>query len=80
MRFVANPPRICLSARFLSKKGIAVRGGLQCAPIAHKYMNTVNNGTVRVSTSVFNSISEVQAFISIITDETNIKNLKKEVE
>ncbi len=69
-----------ITARFLSKKGIAVRGGLHCAPIAHKYMNTVNNGTVRVSTSVFNSISEVQAFISIITDEKNIKNLKKEVE
>jgi len=67
-------------SKYLSENGVAVRGGLHCAPIAHKYMNTLKTGTVRVSTSVFNSITETQAFIRIISNEKNIKNLKKVVE
>jgi len=33
----------------LGKRGIAVRGGLHCAPLAHKSAGTLDSGTVRVS-------------------------------
>ena len=35
--------------------GISVRTGLQCAPIAHKFLNTYPAGTIRFSTSYFTS-------------------------
>lgn len=35
--------------------GIAVRTGLQCAPIAHQFMGTYPAGTIRFSTSYFTS-------------------------
>ena len=37
------------AAQKLSKKGIAVRAGLHCAPLAHESAGTLNTGTVRVS-------------------------------
>lgn len=37
------------------KCGVAVRAGLQCAPVAHQFMNTYPAGTVRFSTSYFTS-------------------------
>ena len=36
-----------------SEKGIAVRTGLQCAPIAHKFMKTFPAGTIRFSVGYF---------------------------
>ena len=36
-------------AEKLSEKGIAVRAGLHCAPLAHESANTLETGTVRVS-------------------------------
>jgi len=36
-------------ARQLSERGIAVRAGLHCAPLAHESANTLETGTVRVS-------------------------------
>lgn len=38
-----------------SEQGIAVRGGLQCSPFAHKFFGTSPAGTVRFSTSYFTS-------------------------
>lgn len=38
----------------LSKRDIAVRTGLHCAPIAHKTLNTFPEGTIRFSTNYFN--------------------------
>lgn len=37
------------AAEHLAKKGIAVRAGLHCAPLAHESAGTVETGTVRVS-------------------------------
>ena len=37
------------AARQLAKRGIAVRAGLHCAPLAHESAGTVQTGTVRVS-------------------------------
>ena len=50
-------------ASALSDKGYALRGGLHCAPLAHKTLRTLPDGTVRFSPSVFNTESEVEALI-----------------
>lgn len=47
----------------LSKLGFAVRGGLHCAPLAHKALGTINSGAVRVSVATFNKKSEIDEFL-----------------
>ena len=37
------------AARLLAERGIGVRAGLHCAPLAHKSAGTLETGTVRVS-------------------------------
>ncbi len=54
------------TAAYLNSKGIAVRAGLHCAPSAHKKLGTLDTGTVRISTSVFNSQSEIDKVISVL--------------
>lgn len=48
-------------AELLSKRGIAVRAGLHCSPLAHKTAGT-EQGTVRLSFSAFNNEQEVARF------------------
>lgn len=48
-------------SRYLSGKGICVRGGLHCAPLAHRALQTPQGGAVRVSFSHFNTLSDVDA-------------------
>ena len=50
------------AAEQLSKRGIAVRAGLHCSPLAHKTAGT-ERGTVRLSFSVFNNEQEVTRFV-----------------
>ncbi|MBO7217463.1 MAG: aminotransferase class V-fold PLP-dependent enzyme [Clostridia bacterium] len=50
-------------AAYLSAHDIAVRGGLHCAPLAHKYNGTIETGTVRVSTSIFNTEQDIEKLI-----------------
>ena len=45
--------------RYLSERGICTRSGLHCAPLAHKTLGTGENGGVRISFSVFNTLKEV---------------------
>ena len=45
----------------LNKRGICVRAGLHCAPIAHKKLGTQDIGTVRISLSYLNSFGEADA-------------------
>lgn len=40
--------------------GISVRTGLQCAPLAHKFLNTYPAGTIRFSTSYFTSDTDFE--------------------
>lgn len=47
------------TAALLAEEGIAVRGGLHCAPCAHMHMQTLEGGTVRVSVSAFTTRCEV---------------------
>ena len=43
----------------LARRGIAVRAGLHCAPLAHRTAGTLDTGTVRVSFSAFSTLREV---------------------
>ena len=50
----------------LAERGIAVRSGLHCAPLAHRTAGTLNTGTVRLSFSDFNTPEEVARLIRMI--------------
>lgn len=56
-------------ADMLSKNGIAVRGGLHCAPFAHQQLGTLEGGTVRVSTGSFNSQAQAEQFLRILSQK-----------
>lgn len=47
------------AAKLLSDKGFALRGGLQCAAVAHNYLGTTSQGVVRFSPSAFNTKKQV---------------------
>lgn len=46
-------------SELLDRKNIAVRSGLHCAPLAHKFIGTGEIGTVRASFSNFNTINQI---------------------
>ncbi len=51
--------------------GIAVRTGLECAPLAHRFMNTFPAGTIRFSVSYFtseNDFAELEQALEYIED------------
>ncbi|MBQ8851753.1 MAG: aminotransferase class V-fold PLP-dependent enzyme [Oscillibacter sp.] len=50
-------------AEELGKRDIAVRAGLHCAPAAHRSAGTLEQGTVRLSFSDFNTEEEVLRFL-----------------
>lgn len=52
------------AAQKLSDAGIAVRGGLHCAPSAHGMIGTLSQGTVRVSVGVFNNLAEINRLLN----------------
>ncbi len=47
----------------LSDNGVCVRTGYHCAPLAHKTVESYENGSVRVSFSYFNRESDVDYFM-----------------
>ncbi len=49
-----------------SEYDIAVRGGLHCAPLTHKYYDTDKTGLIRISLAVQNSSSEINYFIKAV--------------
>lgn len=46
-------------AEALARRGIAVRAGLHCAPLAHQSAGTLDTGTVRFSFSAFNRADQI---------------------
>ena len=52
----------------LARRGIAVRAGLHCAPLAHRSAGTEESGTVRISFSAFNSRWEVEKALQILRE------------
>lgn len=47
----------------LGNRGIALRAGLHCAPLAHETAGTLETGTLRASVSVFNTGQEAEKFL-----------------
>ena len=45
--------------RILGERGFCLRGGLHCAPLAHQSAGTLEEGTVRASFSMYNTMREV---------------------
>lgn len=52
----------------LDKRGIAVRAGLHCAPLAHKKLGTLAHGSVRVSLSCFNTRNDADRFYTALKE------------
>lgn len=55
-------------AEALAQQGICVRAGLHCSPLAHQSAGTIDTGTVRVSTSFYNTAQEVIQFSNILKE------------
>lgn len=55
-----------VAASLLDGAGIAVRGGLHCAPGAHRFLGTLATGTVRVSPGMMNTHAECGRLIDEI--------------
>ncbi|MCD7731505.1 MAG: aminotransferase class V-fold PLP-dependent enzyme [Oscillospiraceae bacterium] len=54
------------TAAMLSDMGFALRGGLHCSSLAHRYIGTAPEGTVRFSPSVFSTKSEVDGLLAAV--------------
>lgn len=50
----------------LSQMGFALRGGLHCAPLAHRKMGTTETGTARISVGAFNTQKEAEQLCAAI--------------
>ena len=51
------------TAAALDGMGIAVRGGLHCAPGVHRFLGTLESGAVRVSPGIYNTKQDAQALL-----------------
>lgn len=54
------------AGKIFSDYDIAVRTGLQCAPLAHKFYDTFPAGTIRLSTSYFTAVEEFSELVSVL--------------
>ena len=63
-RVIGKDPE--LTAEKLAERGIAVRAGLHCAPLAHDTVDS--SGTVRLSFSVFNTPAELRSFAAVLKE------------
>lgn len=53
-------------AEALGQRGIALRAGLHCAPLAHLRAGTLETGTIRASVSPFNRSKEIDALSAVL--------------
>ncbi|MBR1862676.1 MAG: aminotransferase class V-fold PLP-dependent enzyme [Ruminococcus sp.] len=54
------------TAQKLNGAGFSLRGGLQCAALAHESLGTISTGTVRFSPSVFNDLGQTDRLLNVI--------------
>ena len=54
------------AADYLDREGIAVRGGLHCAPGAHRFLGTLQRGAVRASVGHATSFEDVEALLQAV--------------
>lgn len=55
-----------IAEQLSSKYDIAVRGGLHCAPLMHEALDTLNDGLVRASFSLYNNEKQVNELLSAL--------------
>ncbi len=55
-----------LGDELFKKHGLEVRVGLHCAPLAHRWLKTFPNGTVRIAPSVFHSPEDLDFFLDAL--------------
>lgn len=55
-------------AQTLGDCGICVRGGLHCAPEAHRFLGTLSRGCVRASLGAFNTMADVEALVRAVDE------------
>ena len=53
------------AGQVFSEKDVAVRTGLQCAPLAHKFLGTFPAGTIRLSSGYFTSDEDFEKLKSV---------------
>lgn len=56
------------AGQLFAERKIAVRTGLHCAPLAHKFIGTFPAGTIRFSTSFFTSDGDFEALRQMLDD------------
>lgn len=54
------------AADALARRGIAVRGGLHCAPGAHRFLKTLDRGAIRASVGHANTFEEVETLLEAV--------------
>ena len=53
-------------AEKLAVRSVAVRSGLHCAPLAHRTAGTLEGGTIRLSSSFFTSLEQIDRFAGLL--------------
>lgn len=53
---------------YLASRGICVRTGYHCAPLAHRTVGSFENGSVRVSVSYTNRMTEIDRLMKAVRD------------
>lgn len=56
------------ASQLFSERNIAVRTGLHCAPLAHKFLNTYPSGTIRFSVNSFTTTADFEALQGALDD------------
>lgn len=64
------------TAHLLHQEGVCVRGGLQCAPLTHRVIGTLPQGTVRLSFGHTNTPNEIDRLCSILSKITKTNATK----
>lgn len=54
------------AGNIFSERGISLRTGLQCAPIAHRFMGTYPAGTIRFSVNYFTSDNDFSELVAVL--------------
>ena len=50
----------------LCRAGFALRVGLHCAPMMHRYLGTLSRGAVRVSPGAYNTVRDIDEFLAAV--------------
>lgn len=62
------------AARLLDERGIALRDGLHCAPLAHRHTKTESLGALRASFGYFNTEADADALLYALKDIRKYSN------